>query len=106
MTGVQGCRVNLCRSGHQKSRRRTICALRIQHVGQIRLKSKYGHEALVGWIGKLVPDGVTSELLIRGAKNILSGRRQITSHRALESVKSTMREALEELDVDIPDYLQ
>lgn len=38
-------------------------------------------------------------------KQILSGTRQITSHRSKGEVKRAMREALEDLEIDIPDYL-
>ena len=37
---------------------------------------------------------------------VIGGTRQITSRRAKDDVKRAMIEALEDLDIDIPDYLQ
>ena len=37
---------------------------------------------------------------------MIGGTRQITSRRAKDDVKRAMIEALEDLDIDVPDYLQ
>ena len=38
-------------------------------------------------------------------KQVVSGTRQITSRKSLNQVKQVMREALEDLGINVPDYL-
>ena len=49
-----------------------------------------------GYLRLVSPDG----------KTVLAGTRQLTGNKQLEEVKDAMREALDALDIEVPDYLQ
>ena len=49
-----------------------------------------------GYLRLVSPDG----------KTVLAGTRQLTGNKQLDEVKDAMREALDALDIEVPDYLQ
>jgi hypothetical protein len=59
---------------------------------------KWGAGLASSWWGYL-------RIIDSEGKLVVSGTRQITSHRQLDEVKQVMREALEDLGLDVPDYL-